>query len=216
MRLVHQNQPAAKRLPSPFMKKMPAPFSPFAVILMACLSLGTVNGQPTSASLGASPNPFPQSTQLTISGLSEDTVSLAVFDATGQVVNRFFSNLILSGSLSVHFPANTLSPGVYMALLRVNRDSLLKRLTKTGPALHQKEVQPTAPDHFYPNPARGRLYFSGNPPIQEVHLYDFKGQSLKNWYYPTSPLDVSAFPPGFYFLISCTSAGLQKQKVELR
>lgn len=215
MRLVHQNQPAAKRLPSPFMKKMPAPFCPFAVMLMACLFLGTANGQPTSASLGASPNPFPQSTQLTISGLSEDTVSLAVFDANGQV-HRFFSNLVLSGSLSLHFPADTLSPGVYMALLRVNRDSLLRKLIKTGPSLHHKEVQPNAPVHFYPNPARGRLYFSENPPIQEVHLYDFKGQSLKSWYYPTSPLDVSAYPQGTYVLVVSTPRGIEMRKVALR
>jgi hypothetical protein len=183
---------------------------------MACLFLGTANGQPTSASLGASPNPFRQSTQLTISGLSEDTVSLAVFDATGQVVNRFFSNLIMSGSLSLHFAADTLSPGAYMALLRVNEDSLLRKLIKTGPPLHHKEVQPNAPVHFYPNPARGRLYFSGDLPIREVHLYDIRGQSLKSWYYPTSPLDVSAYPQGTYVLVVSTPRGIEMRKVALR
>lgn len=196
------------------MKKMTAPFFPTALILMACLSLASVNGQPTSASIGASPNPFPQSTQLTITGLSEDTVSLAVFDVTGQV-HRFFSHLVLSGSLSLHFAADSLSPGVYLAVLRVNEDSLLKKLIKTGPPLHHEEVQVTDQVNFYPNPARDRLYFSGNPPIQEVHLRDFKGQSLKSWYYPTSPLDVSAYPQGTYFLIIRTPTGLQKRKVEL-
>ena len=127
--------------------------------------------------LAAVPNPFDISTELRIYDLSEDTVSLKVYDLTGAVVADFFSDLVLSGTLNVTFNADTLPNGVYLVRLNKNGEShgisIFKNQTATSiqdVKGHQSEIS------IFPNPTVDVLTISTDINFSEVLLFSNAGK----------------------------------------
>src|SRR5690606_22527039 len=91
--------------------------------------------------LDAVPNPFITSTELTINNLTEDTVSLSVYTLLGQPVKTFFTDLVLTGTFSVTFNADTLPDGAYLVQLLKNGETNGIKIVKNQEATGIEDIE---------------------------------------------------------------------------
>lgn len=127
--------------------------------------------------LTISQNPFPDSTHITIYNLSNDTVTLKVYNRWGNVVATFFEDSVLSGDITVTFDATALKAGIYLAFLSVNSEKDTRKLFKTqNPTGLKKIGNETNAIKIYPNPTTDLLSIFSETNIQKVELYGINGK----------------------------------------
>ena len=83
----------------------------------------------TSVELTAAPNPFEQETVMQFELHEASIVSLVVLDMTGKIVETVLPNTELGkGSHEAVFSANGRPAGVYVAMLKINGQSIARKL----------------------------------------------------------------------------------------
>lgn len=172
-----------------------------AIVLVFFLLAFQTKAQSPDSTLSAAPNPFAQSTQLTLHQLSRDTVSLKVYDITGQVVAHFLDSLVLSGTFTVSFQAGNLPAGVYTARLNQNDETKALKLFKMhGPLGDELGAQAGQPLQIYPNPSYDRVKIATEEKLTGIVLYNLQGRQLHRWNPPGPTLNLSSFSKGTYHL----------------
>ena len=151
--------------------------------------------------LDAVPNPFNTSTELRIYDLEEDTVSLTVFDITGNDVKTFFTDLVLSGTFAVTFNADTLPAGVYIVQLIKNGESKGFHIVKNQGATSIEDVEYSKSKiKLFPNPTADILTISTDMVFNEISVYGLDGRQISTSNAQTKNLDISNFEHGTYIL----------------
>jgi hypothetical protein len=173
-----------------------------AIIVAVGLSFTPGHAQTTDTVLTVSQNPFASSTSLTIHDLSSDTVTFKIYNAVGQIVADFFDSLILSGTFTVTFTADSLPDGIYFASLTKNGQNHPLKLIKDQSAagLPDKQIDKSIIQVF-PNPTVDLLTISTDKKIIGFELYDLHGRQLlqsKNGQQNT--IDMKNFDNGLYLL----------------
>jgi alpha-D-ribose 1-methylphosphonate 5-phosphate C-P lyase len=161
----------------------------------------------TNNTLTTTPNPFKVSTDITIQNLNVDTVTLKIYDRWGSLIVTFFENIVLSGSITITFNADTLPDGQYLASLRVNSENIGKMIIKDQNAsgLTDKLMEKSIVQ-VYPNPTVDRLTISADMKIIEFKLYDAHGrQLLQSRNEQQNTISMKNFDNGLYFLHLKTS-----------
>lgn len=153
------------------------------------------------------PNPFDSVTTIHFAIMDNDTVSLRVFNITGQTVRTFFSNTALpSGSYSINLYGDTLPYGVYFVRLDYSFDkSIVKKVTRNSSTTAINDV-PSDKNKLilYPNPTIDLLTI----PIdgQKVILItNLQGQTIKTIQTDTKTISLSDLATGSY-IVSIFSA----------
>lgn len=171
----------------------------------------------------ASPNPFISSTIITIYDLASDTITLKIYNQFGNLITSFFTDTILSGTISISFNADTLPDGVYIASLKKNSETFNKNLVKTITADQSEILNLKFPILIFPNPVGNdftvEFEASVNSLIQfTVHDYTGKQvlqiqkQQLQARKYQEQ-INTEQLANGFYFFIANINGQIQTFKL---
>ena len=131
--------------------------------------------QITDTVLTVSQNPFAISTDLTIHDLTNDTVSLKILTITGQVIEEYFENIVLTGTFTVTFNADTLSDGIYFVNLKQNGENHNLKLVKNQSS-SISEITNNNGLEIYPNPTTDFLNISSDFKVERLEVYDINGR----------------------------------------
>jgi hypothetical protein len=171
----------------------------FFLIGILGISILTLKAQ--TDTLTASLNPFPSSTDLTIHNLNNDTVTFKIYSQSGQVVVSFFESVILSGTVTVTFTANSLPDGIYFASLNKNNENstikILKSQTPTSVSNNQNMIKAL---QIYPNPTVDYLTISTALQIKEIEIYTLNGKLLQISNGQKTVVNFQKFDSGIYLL----------------
>lgn len=125
-----------------------------------------------------SPNPFSSFTYITIYDLDADTVSLKIYNRWGDIVYEFFTDSIISGTITLTFNADFLTDGIYFLLLIKNNELCSKWLAK--------DITASLPDTYSnaeinlvinPVPAKDYINISFNKEITgQISITDINGK----------------------------------------
>lgn len=152
----------------------------FIVIIIVVGLIQTIGvAQTNDTVLTASHNPFASSTELTIHNLSDDTVSFNIFNSVGELVANFYDSIVLSGTITKVFTADTLQDGLYFSVLTKNRKNhvlkLLKDTNATG--LTDQHIKKTKVQ-VYPNPTNNFITIKSSMQLTGLEIYDIHGKQL--------------------------------------
>lgn len=150
-----------------------------ALFITLFLIIGLTNlisqAQTVDSVLTVSQNPFINSTNLTINDLTNDTISLKVYNRWGQIVEDFFDNIVLTGTYTVTFNADTLSDGIYIANLIQNGQYHNINLVKSQSS-SITEIDDQENIEVYPNPTTDFLNISTDLKVERLKIYDINGR----------------------------------------
>lgn len=177
-----------------------------AIIVTIGLTI-SIGFSQTIDTLTANPNPFLVSTDITIQNLNSDTITLKIYDRWGVLVETFFQNLVLSGTVTITFNANTLPDGQYLAALTLNSKHMEKWVIKgqSSSGVKDKQIDKSIVQVF-PNPTVDFLTISSDKEIIGFELYDLHGrQLLQSKSGQQNTIDLKDFDNGLYLLFLKTN-----------
>lgn len=189
----------------------------FVLIFCAFLLLGFYGHAQNTDSLSVFPNPFADSTKITLHNLENDTTTLTIFSIDGNLIAQPIHKQILSGTIVEVFRADTLEDGLYMVHLETNfgTQSVVKVLKSNVVSIGEWE---TSNDILvYPNPASSEVYLGTDLEVISVQLFDETAHLIKVWdTKPIQLLDVHDLKSGLYFLHIQTATGEYIRKIEIK
>ena len=184
-------------------------------MIVVVVGLITIAGQAQTKDsvLTFSENPFVTSTVITIHDLTKDTISLKIYDRWGNKVADFFENIVLSGTVSVTFNADTLLSNLYVVFFTLNSADFVFNLVKTSSA-NVEVYSFTKELTVYPNPALDKIFIKSTNDIKEIRIFDCNGRKVleqKNDY--NNGIDLTDLKKGIYLLHVVTKDKLFIEKV---
>ena len=185
------------------------------LMIVVVVGLITIAGQAQTKDsvLTFSENPFVTSTVITIHDLTNDTISLKIYDRWGNKVADFFENIVLSGTVSVTFNADTLLSNLYVVFFTLNSADFVFNLVKTSSA-NVEVYSFTKELTVYPNPALDKIFIKSTNDIKEIRIFDCNGRKVleqKNDY--NNGIDLTDLKKGIYLLHVVTKDKLFIEKV---
>ena len=118
------------------------------------------------------PNPCDTLTNIHFVTSQTDTVSLEVFNITGQTAHVFFQNTILpSGSYSINYNTTLIPSGIYFVRLKINSIVITKKLMVNHSLVGlEKQSIAVSAINVFPNPFINTLNieYSGQKTIQLI------------------------------------------------
>jgi hypothetical protein len=142
-------------------------------LLIALIFSISVSAQNADSVFTITENPFKDSTHLILHDLDADTISLKIYDRWGRLIVSFYDSIILSGTITVTFHADSLEDGSYIAAFIKNGTNLSKSLVKDA-SLGLEENEATF--LVYPNPSSEVIKIESTVPINELALYSLDGK----------------------------------------
>ncbi len=185
------------------------------LMFVVVVGLITIAGkaQTKDSTLTISQNPFATSTVITIHDLTNDTISLIIYNRWGNAVADFFENIVLSGTVSVTFNADTLPSDIYLLLFTLNSVNFVYQLVKTSSA--NVEIYGNDKEfNVYPNPTLDKILIESTYEIKEIRIFDCNGRKVldqKNDY--NNGIDLTKLKKGIYLLHIVTEDELFIEKV---
>lgn len=173
-------------------------------ILFYCLFLALVcqvaNAQQDDK-LSIYPNPFHDSCTFEISNLTNDTVTLEVFNRWGGLVKNFHTNDVLNGDYRYTFHGDTLPQDSYYVSYVVNGEQKAQIIMKINPT-EVGEFENKAPDLLiYPNPSSEIIYLNlFNKKDEDYGIYNSSGRIVQSGKLKQNCIDISKLPLGSYFI----------------
>ncbi len=185
------------------------------LMIVVVVGLITIAGQAQTKDsvLTISQNPFATQTVLTIPNLSNDTVSLKVFNVTGLIVADFFEDTIISGTVIVTFNADSLPNGIYFVTLTLNLVNHPYKVVKDS-SLYSDLLTIENRLTVYPVPTSDKFFINSSCKIKDIQVFDCNGQKVseqKNDY--NNGIDLTDLKKGIYLLHVVTEDKLFIEKV---
>ena len=160
----------------------------------------------TTDSLSVFPNPFSNSAMIRFDIDQSDTITLRVFNITGQTVKTFFQSAILpSGSYNVNLLGDSLVEGIYLIRLDIGTaKNITRRAIKSGLSSSIADIKTVDKVLIYPNPTNDRITipFAGN---KTIILTDLNGKTLKSFMTDKQEISLLDMAAGQYILTILTS-----------
>lgn len=179
--------------------------------------------QPT---LDVFPNPFYDQTTLTITLQQNDTVSLIIYNSMGVLVDSLIKEQEMpQGTNTIIYDTDTLVEGVYFAVLKINTNTILKKLWKTNqPVGINNNNQIETNWILYPNPS-GNDGFNVSYELTRnayvnLRLLDYTGKEVlrinkghNSVGVHTEHINTSNLSKGLYFFVTTINEKTQAFKV---
>ena len=126
--------------------------------------------------LNVNPNPCDSLLTIHFSLAQSDTISLDIYDITGQVVKNFFTNTLLpSGSYSINYISYYLANGVYFLKLKITTTSKTIKIIKDKNYVGiNEQTLSNLKINIFPNPTTNFLVIDYKG-IKKIQLFDYKG-----------------------------------------
>jgi len=185
------------------------------LIIVVIVGLLTITGkaQTPDSVMTISDSIFVTQTNITIHNLTNDTVSLKVFSMTGNIVNDFFENIVLSGTITITFNADTLADGMYLVVLTLNGDNISKRVIKNS-SQNYDLLNINNELTIYPVPTSDNVFIKTSRKITDIQIYDCNGQKVKEQInINNNKVDLTELKNGIYLLYLMTEDKLFIEKV---
>lgn len=80
---------------------------------------------------------------------------------------------------------------------------------KVGASLSSAEAQQVAQIKVYPNPAKDRLHISSEQRVEQIRIFNLKGQLLMDLPAPEQTIDIGKLAPGPYYMSLITQESVQ-------
>lgn len=191
-----------------------------SVILIFAFYCLAATAQTPSDSINANPNPFSQRTLVSYTLVSNDTISIRVYNSNGIVQVILVNDSVLAAG--VHQDSlrmDNFPDGIYIMSL-FNRKKNLKnvKIVKSKNAGICSEQQNDLHFYVYPNPLTEKLWLQCSgiaTKITSIEITNANGQSvcLKNNPDLNGEIDLTHLPNGAYQLLIRTSNGIMRQKL---
>lgn len=187
----------------------------FSTAVFIFLSITTGLCQSSDTVFTVSQNPFQSSTDLTIHDLNADTVTLNIYKRSGQSAANYFDSVILSGTITVTFFADSLPDDMYLAILTKNGNKHVLKIVKSQTSSNHDIIQNERESILvYPNPTDGRLTLSSENKIEGVEIYDISGKQLhQSNKEELNQINIANFKSGLYLMFVKTNAGTFIEKI---
>jgi len=175
--------------------------------LFICLLVSsTIEGQPSSDSINASPNPFSQRTLVSYTLVNNDTISIRVYNLSGMLVVLLVNDsIVTAGAHQDSLRMDNFPDGIYIVSL-FNRKKNLKntKIVKSfGTAIHRQNTS-NLNLIVYPNPIKDKFIIDGynNTAETNVTLINTLGQAVDVPFHMRQheEMDIGYLSPGVYFL----------------
>ena len=183
------------------------------VILFHLLSfIGTA--QQVNETLSAYPNPFKDTTEITLENLSNDTVTLAIYDIYGSIVSMPFNSTILSGTVTSTFKADTLPDGMYLVSLLMNQEREAIRIEKSPNPTGVLAISENPEEVIlYPNPVMDWLKVSTTERIKQINLYDAQGKLVMKQDALLESIYLNSLEAGLYYIQIETESSYHQRSI---
>jgi len=183
------------------------------VILFQLLSFIGV-AQQANETLSAYPNPFKDTTEITLKNLSNDTITLAIYDVSGNVVSMPFDSVILSGTVTSTFKADTLPDGMYLVSLLMNQEREVIRLVKSPNPTGFITISGNPEEVFlYPNPVMDWLKVSTTERVKQISLFDAQGKLVMKQDASLEEVDLNSLESGLYYIRIKTESSFHHKSI---
>ncbi|WP_170265041.1 T9SS type A sorting domain-containing protein [Salibacter halophilus] len=168
----------------------------FTFILTICCFAGFGQNQKVTAS----PNPFINSTQITIHDLENDTVDVDIYNLFGQIVDSYFNNIVLSGTVTITFNAHSLDDGLFIVRTSINSDEEIIKIVKDSTATSVTPLSNNRLITLYPNPATDHVKVQSNEKVENINIYNTQGALVKSdkTTKQNNSIDIRNLPNGMY------------------
>ena len=166
------------------------------------LSASFALAQNDSVYFAAYPNPFQKQLSIDVDSLNNDTVSLKLFNMTGQVVSEPLTQMVLSNSLSLVYDGDTLPEGVYLLRLSINQENKALKVLKIN-NVGLTEQKGLADTQVFPNPASSQITIRfGELSAETIEVTDLQGKMIMTQSVSDEllQLDISGLAKGHYFI----------------
>jgi hypothetical protein len=185
------------------------------LVIVVVVGLLTIAGQAQTKDsvLTISQNPFATQTVLTIPNLTNDTVSLKIYNPLGSIVADYFEDTIITGTVIKTFYADTLPNGFYFIRLTINLVDHSYKVVKDS-SLYSDILTIENRLTVYPVPTSDKVYIKSSCKIMDIQIFDCNGQKVseqKNDY--NNGIDLTDLKKGFYLLHVVTKDKLFIEKV---
>lgn len=189
------------------------------IILALLFSAVFVTAQTPSDTINASPNPFSQRTLVSYTLVSNDTISIRVYNTNGMLVVLLVNDsIVAAGGHQDSLRMDNFPDGIYIISLFNRRKNLknTKIVKSFGTAIHQQNISNLSLT-VYPNPVKDKfiIYGNNNSSDATVILINTLGQAI---YVPFKQkhheeIDIGYLTPGIYFLKVHNSEGQRVFKI---
>lgn len=162
----------------------------------------------TIDSLQISPNPVNGKATIHFEIAQSDTVSLRIFDITGQTVKTFFQKSFLkSGSYDVQLLGDSLVAGIYIVRLDIGASkNITKKVVNMGTPTGITTNKAVDKVLLFPNPTNNYLTIPlvGN---KTIVVKDLQGRELRSFTTEQQLISLSDFSSGQYVVTILTNKG---------
>ena len=168
----------------------------------------------------ASPNPFVNSTQITIHDLENDTMNIDIYNMVGQTVDSYFNNTVLSGTVTFTFNAHSLDDGMFIVRTSINSEEEIIRIVKDSAATSITPLSNNKSVTLFPNPTKDHVNIKSNEQIETISIYNSQGtlvliketSNLKQ----SGFLDIRNLPTGMYIVRIKTKNSMITKKIIIK
>ncbi|GDX52785.1 hypothetical protein LBMAG27_18320 [Bacteroidota bacterium] len=191
-----------------------------SILIICTIILSQFNfakAQVTTDSLYILPNPICQDLTIHYNLVSNDTVSLNIFDVTGRIVHLFFSKKLQGAAFyTIQFNADSLQPGVYIINLDYGfNHTIARKIVKECDANFQDTITVAEKLAVYPNPVESEIIIeTAGTALQQIVITDISGRVLQKINSETQNeiinMNVSWLHPGIYFIPIFLADGKEK------
>lgn len=143
------------------------------LLVLSLLCVKIIFAQTVLDSLSINPNPFQKRALCTYSFISNDTVSINVYNVNGTIIYSPITNSIMtSGIYQDSLIMDTYSDGVYFVHLKLgHRKTIAKKIIKSNTAGVISQSIKTSDINLYPNPTAGSITLDfGSPPTHHLNI----------------------------------------------
>ena len=149
------------------------------LITLFTLSFGKAFSQ-TADSLSVFPNPFSNSATIYFQIVQADTITLKVFNMTGQPMKTFFEETVLpSGSYNINLLGDGLVNGVYLVVLEIGTTKkIVRRVVKNDDVAGVSDNKLDGKLLIYPNPTKDQFTIP-IPGNKTILITDLNGKTVK-------------------------------------
>ena len=173
----------------------------YILIINLFASISFAKSQVLIDCLNITPNPFIKRTCIYYCFTNNDTVSLKVFDISGNIILTLLNNIVIpSGNYQDSLTMDAFPDGIYFVQMKLgNRKTLLKKILKSNTDGISENSAGLENIKFYPNPTSGQFFIETT---KRISILNSLGQLVYSLGYLESKqeIDISYLPNAIYYL----------------
>jgi hypothetical protein len=176
--------------------------SKIIILLFLLLSFSEVKSQ--SDTLIVYPNPFADTLNIQIKLVSNDTVTILVYNVLGQNIKTLANDSVMSsGNHIIVYDTHSLTSGVYFVEMKIGGQTFVKKAIKPSTTNSIKTITAnTSNVTIFPNPNNGNITLQSANELGLITICNTLGELVysQTTKENNTQIDLSNQAPGIYFV----------------